>query len=717
MSDNKFIQRLKGANTSKSVLEIGNQAVSTSFAQMPKGTSDSIRTYVDHSGDAIGVLKGAENWKINGANLIYASSVNSDGRDYTSESDNIGGPVVLDGDGMAVSGAGLWIDASYTFAGDPTKTVAIFNTPTKWALKLCGHSLFSSNDLIDFVVLIKIGTATVISKNFTVTKDSFEFCKDLVIDFTEGAQSTIKVLGNQTLRLQLLCSDTTASATIYNGMTVLTSLQRRVDMDAIAGGGYSLDDLETELDNIHSELNGKLNLDGTNTMTGVLKMRASVSFQCAIAPYWDGVGFYKLNDNDSVTMMASMEATTGFSPFSTNTYDIGTSTKKWKNLYLAGKAYIATINNGGDITVPTKAGSMALESDIGRTNCITEIAQDINIEISSGHILLKSGSKVYYPNGATVFDPYTATADLDSGDVSGITSDYLFFINPSKTGISGGQRANCYSGSTEPTGANGVFWYDTTNNVVKRHNGSSWVSGFSLPFVLAGSGATVKNIFNGQGYMHSTRWVFPNTKGLISDGFNSDGTAKNIQMSVNNVQVYTYTNDTTVSDIDIWLTSTGANGGTNANIKYIDDVNKVLYTVDGTQRQYCSVGTISIASGVITKFIPKQAFRVVDYSDTKYIAHQAMPSSSYKDETLPTTGYAYTAPADGYLTVSKGATASGQYINFINNSNGANVNSIATGAMNCRLLMPVSKSDTITINYTVDGTTNMFRFIYANGTK
>ena len=63
-------------------------------------------------------------------------------------------------------------------------------------------------------------------------------------------------------------------------------------------------DIEQEIADLRTYVdNTFLKLDGSSTMTGVLKMRASVSFECAIAPYWHGVGFYKLNDNDSVTLL------------------------------------------------------------------------------------------------------------------------------------------------------------------------------------------------------------------------------------------------------------------------------------------------------------------------------------------------------------------------------------------------------------------------------
>lgn len=106
--------------------------------------------------------------------------------------------------------------------------------------------------------------------------------------------------------------------------------------------------------------------DGTSVMTAPLLMRATDDFKCAIAPYWDGIGFFKLNDNDSVTLMASMEYQDSFAPAENNVYNIGSTSKKWKNLYLAGKAYIPVINNGFDIAVPVtnSADTLALKSQV-----------------------------------------------------------------------------------------------------------------------------------------------------------------------------------------------------------------------------------------------------------------------------------------------------------------------------------------------------------------
>lgn len=131
----------------------------------------------------------------------------------------------------------------------------------------------------------------------------------------------------------------------------------------ITGDMADQTDLKDALDGLQDNIDDKVNIDGTSIMTGPLKIRAG-SMHGAVAAYWDGVGLFNLNDNDSVTLLASMEQSAGFTPATTNTYNIGSTLHKWKDLYLGGKAYVATLNNGADITIPATSGTMALTGDL-----------------------------------------------------------------------------------------------------------------------------------------------------------------------------------------------------------------------------------------------------------------------------------------------------------------------------------------------------------------
>jgi hypothetical protein len=225
MAENKFIERLQGKGTEKSVVEIKNTATPTMFTNMPAGDSNGFNTYSDHRGNATVVSNGTMNWKVDSLQtLTPANIVNGNGEDFTTS--------------IATSGAGLWINAEYTFpsTGDPNHPVAmVFNPQTKWILKVCGDNLLSpTSNTIDFTVLITFGSSNIISKTFTVAEQANKFCKEFVIDFAESNTNIIKAQGLSIMKLQLLCGTADASANIYGGMTVLTCLQRKVEAVAIS---------------------------------------------------------------------------------------------------------------------------------------------------------------------------------------------------------------------------------------------------------------------------------------------------------------------------------------------------------------------------------------------------------------------------------------------------------------------------------------------------
>lgn len=233
MSENKFIQHLKGENTAGSLVEVKNQSTPASFGNMPQGTSEPQVKYADVRGDVTVVANGTMNWKISNSNLVPASVVSGDGQDFTST--------------YSVSGAGLWVNATYTFpsTGDANHPVAmIFNPNSKWVLKLCGDNLVVDNgSTVDLTLVITFGTTTIISKQFTVAEQANQFCKELVIDFAESNANMIKASGLSTMKVQVLCGTANASARIYNGMTVFTVLQRKVDAAVVSGSFANVEEV------------------------------------------------------------------------------------------------------------------------------------------------------------------------------------------------------------------------------------------------------------------------------------------------------------------------------------------------------------------------------------------------------------------------------------------------------------------------------------------
>jgi hypothetical protein len=98
-------------------------------------------------------------------------------------------------------------------------------------------------------------------------------------------------------------------------------------------------------------------------------------------------------------------------------------------------------------------------------------------------------------------------------------------------------------------------------------------------------------------------------------------------------------------------------------------------------------------------------------------ANMAMPSDKYVDLTLGASNATYVAPANGYFVLAKTSSASWQVLTFIlNNTQIDNFYSFDTSIQGV-LCTPVAKGDSLKINYTFGGQTDIFRFIYANGSK
>ena len=95
----------------------------------------------------------------------------------------------------------------------------------------------------------------------------------------------------------------------------------------------------------------------------------------------------------------------------------------------------------------------------------------------------------------------------------------------------------------------------------------------------------------------------------------------------------------------------------------------------------------------------------------------SMPSNRYIDLTLGASGTTYTAPANGWFFVSKKSTAATQEFVFENKSAAnfsVNQESV-TANRTIRLTISAKKGDNIYSYYTLGGSTDYFRFIYAEG--
>lgn len=106
-----------------------------------------------------------------------------------------------------------------------------------------------------------------------------------------------------------------------------------------------------------------------------------------------------------------------------------------------------------------------------------------------------------------------------------------------------------------------------------------------------------------------------------------------------------------------------------------------------------------------------------------YASGLGMPSERYTLLTLGASGTQYTAPANGWFSISKQAGSTSGVRMAINTRPNSSTTTYrvnthwitATSGSSLHLMHPVRKNDVVDVTYTASGTTNYFVFIYAEG--
>lgn len=250
------------------------------------------------------------------------------------------------------------------------------------------------------------------------------------------------------------------------------------------------------------------------------------------------------------------------------------------------------------------------------TNCITSIPQDINLELTNGTLTLKSGSKVYTGTGTAI----NVNSDIvfHTGTIGSSTDSFFIFCNTSGGFGARATSSQCISSSSNP-GSGYYVWFDTTNNKVMYSTSANGTfdTELSLPIGVYqrtnGNATSIKQVFNGFGYVANTVFALPDVEGLIPNGRNSDGTLNNYTYKVNNVIIRTggttYTGRYTVvgNAGDVFLLSSGYTYNYELNIN----------ENNGVKSNSCIIGTLDVSAGKITTFNIKKVFKSVDEFELK----------------------------------------------------------------------------------------------------
>ena len=249
------------------------------------------------------------------------------------------------------------------------------------------------------------------------------------------------------------------------------------------------------------------------------------------------------------------------------------------------------------------------------TNCITAIPQDIKLELVSGVLKLKAGSKVYKANSKSI----TISRDLvvpQSGTNTGVFAFYRSDDNTVYTVVA----SQTFSGTTAPASPLlTTTWLDMGAKDVKVYDGTQWVGGVSLPLCTFdnqnGKVTAVTQVFNGMGYIGNSVYALPRVKGLIPNRFNTDGSLNNAKFEVANVLITTNAGSTDKRNIIFnngWIghpRQSYYNIKDNRNYRTNDDETGIIITTT------IIAAAVEYVKGRVTSLTPKTVFHAVDYND------------------------------------------------------------------------------------------------------
>lgn len=289
------------------------------------------------------------------------------------------------------------------------------------------------------------------------------------------------------------------------------------------------------------------------------------------------------------------------------------------------------------------------------TNCITEVPQRIKIELTDGTLILKAGSEVIVPNGFEAdgttpkFDYVTVESDINMPNYTTTAGQRMWWV-VLPNDYANGVVQYCFSGNTSTmnsiTPNHYSTFYNTETNKMYRGNGTAWEElRFSLPICLATNDDTsavtsIDQVFNGFGYFGSTFWVDKGVKILSSNGWNNDGSYKNIEGHITEIKLLTTTN-TGAKTLGLYFNQDGSYNGFSQGIYeytikslkdrpttwtsgvwvYVEDENRVYVNQNITPSNVVMLADITITNNGITKFDVNETFRAVDYNEFSNTPH------------------------------------------------------------------------------------------------
>lgn len=251
---------------------------------------------------------------------------------------------------------------------------------------------------------IDLGTSSLEFKDLYL--DGTATIDTLAVDEAATIGTTLGVTGATTLSSTLgVTGATTLSSTL--GVTGATTLSSTL---AVTGA---------------TTLSSTLAVTGTSTLTGNVTATNDLSIGGNLTVTGDATISGNLTfgnaDTDSITITADIAS--NLVPDTDDTYDIGTSTKEWRDLYIDGTAYIDAINFNGTAITSTAAelnildGVTATAAELNVLDGVTAFLDEDNMASDSATAIPSQQSVKAY------VDSQVTAQDLDfQGDSGGALS-------------------------------------------------------------------------------------------------------------------------------------------------------------------------------------------------------------------------------------------------------------------------------------------------------
>lgn len=384
------------------------------------------------------------------------------------------------------------------------------------------------------------------------------------------------------------------------------------------------------------------------------------------------------------------------------------------------------------------------------TNCVIETPNKINVSLSTdgqGVITIKAGTVTYLPNGFEAdgttrkFDTYIIQEDITRTNFGTGTGYLTLMYLPSDNTMTICNLTDVYSQQDEEgvSGKYGFLLYNLGENKLYDQLYQYKTLPIAIIKITDDIITDITQVFDGFGYVGSTLYMTPGISYLCCNGRNDDSSYNNVKLSNNDILIYTVPEDSNgIYDVfydgeelflcsNLYIQSTFPDNPIENDMLYNELENRYYIYRNSNWESIigCFCSRIEVFNGRINNIVSRYKNRSVDYTDLKKligldtlgrktVASLFLPSTRYIDLELQASNTLYTAPANGFFTLWKNSTTAIQFVSIENIDNKIQCNNFGSSNM---LYVPVQKGNRIRIAYDSAGTTQIFRFIYAEGAK